>query len=461
MPSPIPVTPVRTSARGRIPSKKYSVEELTGFDVLSSASEEDFEAWGQLAESDDDDEFDEAQGIEEANEPEDDESSSSGEESDGSGIITPVENDLLDDELAEADDLAGHTQENGPSLPRQSLSYSHLYRPRKAQEPGTHIRGIADPISAKAKGAKADYVYCLFGSAAKDLVHVARSRDQWAHSSTLPRRPNKDGSRGMKHFFSYTEEDLQLEAKVGWDWYYIHGGRRYMSSLQQTHGIPPAEALKYIPQPLQRHRTLFMGPYGRQTRFDLPFLQSLATNEGSRHAAEANGSPIDDPGQSNKAKVRDGWMLNVGTGVRCLDWAPNQSGDRQYLALSTFQLESNEKFGESSFSPAFTPQSFPSSIQLWSFSSSATSDRESLLDPDWPPCLSLVICTDWGDAKHLQWCPFPRNFREEDYEEGKIPIGLLAGVWSDGHVRVLDISLKHTESHDTQYSTYHPHKISH
>ncbi|KAL8954996.1 MAG: hypothetical protein Q9183_006838, partial [Haloplaca sp. 2 TL-2023] len=214
MPSQVPVTPVRASARGRIPSKKYSVEELTGLDILNSASEEELEAWGQLAESDDDDEFDEVQAIEEVNEPDDDESSSSssGEESDGSGIRTPVENDLDDDELGEADNLPGHAQEDGPSLPRQRLSYSHLYRPRKAQEPGTHIRGIADPVSAKAKGAKADYLYCLFGSATKDLVHVARSRDQWADSSTLPRRPNKNGSRGMGHFFSYTEEDLHFEA---------------------------------------------------------------------------------------------------------------------------------------------------------------------------------------------------------------------------------------------------------
>ncbi|KAL8864453.1 MAG: hypothetical protein Q9174_007348, partial [Haloplaca sp. 1 TL-2023] len=424
------------------------------FDVLSSASEDDFQALEQLAESDDDDVFDEVQAIEEAEELKDDESSSSssGAESDGSGVTSPVENDIDDGELVDADDLdVGQAPEDEPSLPRQKMSYAHLYRPRKAQEPGTHIRGIADPVSAKAKGAKGDYLYSLFGSATKDLIHIARSRDQWADSSTLPRRPNKSGSRGMRPFFSYTEEDLQSEATVGWDWYYIHGGRRYTSSLQQTHRIPSAEGLRYIPQPLHRKRAIFMGPYGRQTRFDIPFLESMASNAGSRHGPEANSSPTNETGQPKKAKGRDGWMLNAGTGVRCLDWAPNQSGDRQYLALSTFQPENNEKFGESSFSPAFTPQSFPSSIQLWSFSSSAASDRESRLDPDSPPCLSLVICTDWGDAKNLQWCPFPRNYRDEDYEEDKVPIGLLAAVWSDGHVRVLDISLKRTETHETQY----------
>lgn len=54
------------------------------------------------------------------------------------------------------------------------------------------------------------------------------------------------------------------------------------------------------------------------------------------------------------------------------------------------------------------------------------------------PELRLVICTEWGDVKQLKWCPMPRIFRDED-SRGKVSLGLLAGIWTDGHVRILDV----------------------
>ncbi|KAL8700107.1 MAG: hypothetical protein Q9201_005636, partial [Fulgogasparrea decipioides] len=445
MSPPTPVTPVRKSGRARQPNKKYSVDAFAGLDILDSVSDEEAEAWEQLENNDNDEEFDEAKSVEEVNDPEEDEISSAEAVSDGSGIATPLEDS---GDAAVVDE--SRTEDHGNSLTGRKTNYNYHYRQRRNQEAGTHIRGIADPVGAKAKGSKADHLYSLFGNATADLLHMARSRDQWADTATLPRRPNESGSRGMRHFFSHTEEKRRMESTVGWDWYYIHGGRQHMARLQQSQSLSPQEGIEYIPHPSHPRRTIFMGPYGRQSRFDLPFLQTMPIGEAWKNAPAPNLTEEVGPGRPRSQKGRDGWVLNVGTGVRCLDWAPNHLGDTQYLALSTLQPKSNESFGQSKFSPAFTAQSFPSSVQIWSFSSCEAPDRKSLLDPDHPPRLRLVICTDWGDAKHLKWCPMPRDFPEEG-QEGKIPIGLLAAVWSDGHVRVLDIHLDNTDTQDTHY----------
>ncbi|KAI4109370.1 MAG: hypothetical protein L6R37_000527 [Teloschistes peruensis] len=449
MAPPEPITPVRKSGRMRQPNKKYSADTFADLDILSSASEEEVEARIPFEISDHDEDFDETKAVEEeAIDEAKDDILSAEAMSDGSGIATPME---------ESDDCmsADGDQPADRGLSSTARRRSHPKLSRHTGEVGTHMRGITDPSGAKVRGGpKSDYLYALFGDATQDVIHMARSRDQWCDAVTLPERPNESGSRGMHHFFSHPEEKCHWEATVGWDWYYIHGGRRYFEAMQRSHSLSSKEANRYVPQPSHSYRTVFMGPYGRQTRFDLPILQSMALREAWEQASQPNKDEAPGPARHKRKPPREGWLLNVGTGVRCLDWAPNHSGDTQYLALSTFQPRINEPL---KFSPAFTPQSFPSSIQIWSFCSSEAPDRKSLLDPITPPRLRLVICFDWGDAKHLTWCPMPRKFRDEGQEECKIPIGLLAGVWSDGHVRVIDIHLDASQSlQETRYSSIRP-----
>ncbi|KAL8838742.1 MAG: hypothetical protein Q9170_001991, partial [Blastenia crenularia] len=448
MSGPSGPTPLRKSGRKRQPNRKYSKTEITNLDALNSASEEETPAWQQpVVESSNDEEFDVAQlGDEEANDPEADEISSADAASDGSGIATPHEDfdDAASYASAEVVPIIedGDLPPEGDELPsRRAKDQSYLWRRRKKLESGIHRRGIVEPSAPRANGSKGDYLYALVGNAPEDLIHMARSRDQWAQEIAVPRRPNPRGTKGMRHLFSHTEEIRTMEATEGWDWYYDHGGRQRFAEVQQSHTLSAAEGMKYIPQPSHTKRTIFMGPYGRQSRYNLSVFQSLALDQAWKYAAQVHRTGEEaEPQQPKEHKRRDGWLLNVGTGVRCLEWAPNHSGDTQYLALSTFQPKNPEQIGRLKFSPAFTPQSFPSSIQIWSFSSASAIDRESLLDPDHPPRLRMVICTDWGGAKALSWCPMPRNFREPDQENGT-PIGLLAAVWSDGNVRVLDIRL--------------------
>ncbi|KAL8756307.1 MAG: hypothetical protein Q9184_004544 [Pyrenodesmia sp. 2 TL-2023] len=437
---------VRKSGRKPQP-KKFSQDEITNLDIFSSASEgevESFELLQQLADSSNDDEFNSDQAAAEADDPEEEVFSSEGAASDGSDVATPVED--YEDAASYASEDEVRAREDGDIISgRQSKGYDYVYGKHTKPEAGTHIRGVPESASSS-KGSRPEFLYSLFGNATKDLVHLARSMDQWGDDLALPRRPNESGRKGIRHHFSHDADKRLFEATEGWDWYYKYGGRQKLAEVQRSHSLTSEEGMLYVPQPSHTQQTVFMGPYGRQSPFVVRTFQSMCLDEAWKATPPVSGveEHIAEPPRPRKQKI--GWLLNVGTGARSLEWAPNHSGDTQYLAISTLQPKDHEKIGQLKFSPAFTPQSFPSSIQIWSFSSSEKPPRETLLDSDNPPRLQLVICTEWGDPRHLTWCPMPRDFRECDYEGGQIPIGLLASVWSDGHVRVLDIHLEQTEN---------------
>jgi transcription factor C subunit 6 len=103
--------------------------------------------------------------------------------------------------------------------------------------------------------------------------------------------------------------------------------------------------------------------------------------------------------------------------------------------------------------PAFSRTAgFRSAIQIWSFTS--TEDGE--LDNTKEPKLEAVICTDWGALKRMRWCPVAPADSVDLFEEGTVHLGLIAGVWSDGKVRILDVSWPkpHADFHETQYLHY-------
>ncbi|KAL8950716.1 MAG: hypothetical protein Q9222_003252 [Ikaeria aurantiellina] len=453
MPSNQPVTPVRRSGRVRQPNKKYDNSLYASADFLAPVSDEEVESWQQLEEGAKDDEFNQAQADEEANIPEEDELSSAEAISEASGVTTPSESD--EDVASEIGNTPNRRRKDDGSITQRNRKHTYMSRQKRPKETGTHTRGITDTVANTAKGAKSEYLYSLFGNAVEDLVHIARSREHWLADATLPLRPDRHSTQGMRHFFSHTEEIRQMEATEGWDWYYKHGGQQHMTEAQDVNPLSAEQGMQYIPKASYPKRSIFMGPYGRQSQFNLSFLQTLALGEAWKKDSKSQGNVELGSDDLEGRRRGDGWLLNVGTGVRCVEWAPNHDGDTQYLAVSTFQPKKPQHIGHSKFSPAFTAQSFPSSIQIWSFSSykSKTTPPGNVLDPNSPPHPSLVICTDWGDAKHLRWCPMPRAFRDEN-QQGKIPIGLLAAVWSDGRVRVIDVHLDQDSPQETQYTKY-------
>jgi len=381
-------TPQRKSGRQRVPNRKYADDGLETLNkVLSSDSEDDLAVIQQLQEeSNSDDEFPEDQL---AIEPDDEDDSLADDASDDSAILTPVEE--YEDAHSYASSDPGET-----IAPRQIKTTRR--RENRYGDPSLHSRGMQEtPIKTDSNRSR---VELFAGGGIEDVFHIAKSRDQWAADPTLPR-----GSR-LCRLFSHTEDKRRMEATVGWDWYYNEGGREEFARRQNTTRLSPDEATEYIPGAKGTSHTFLMGPYGGQKLFDFAPLQSLELSKSLNYGSLP---------QNGDSK---GWMLNAGSCVKCIDWAPNHD-NTQYLALAT---------GPPRHSSSFLASQSASSVQIWAIAAHSVA-----INPPMPE-LRTVLCSEWGPIQQLKWCPVPRNAR--GLGEDTLNIGLLAGIWSDGFARV-------------------------
>lgn len=440
-------TPTRKSGRKRVPNRRYSVDPLEGLEAHNLDQEKGVEP-SQLIENDSDDaDFSAEQAAAAAEVEVDDEDELVADDA--------VEGSAVGASSEERQDAAWNASpsgsENEREAPRRRVSgvASYIQSEWKKKHPNSSLRsrGMAEVKSSEAKEM---YLKTLYGTGVEDLVNITRSRDQWVGDVSLPRRASDDGMKGMRRFFSHTEDKREMEATVGWDWYY-EKGRDMFAKKQKMRSISDSEGRNYIHKPTKSSHSVLLGPYGKQKLFSLSQLECLELGEAWKAATADNSESAKDERQSRNGG-RAGWMLNVGTGVRCLDWAPNHDGDTQYLAIVTSESRSAAKKELHTVSPAFTPSPPSSScIQIWALSSSVEPGQKGLINSRTEPQLRLVICTEWGPVKHLKWCPMPRKSREE--LEGKISTGLLASVWGDGCVRVLDVQMDKDRIADTSYGT--------
>ena len=412
--------PVRKSGRQRVPNKKYTVDAFEGLDILSSDSEVDLEVLQQLEESKNDDDFPEDYG--DGNE---DEESLAEDVSDGSAILTPEEGheDAHSYASSDPEDIDLRGTKGYKRKPRDCNSN---------QDADVHSRGMPEnPMRADREQSR----FTMFsGPDVEDILHVVRSRDQWAADPTLPCRKN------MSHQVSQTDEKRQMEATVGWDWYYDQGGRESFAEKQKSRTLASDEGAAYLPKPTHDTYSFLLGPYRKQKVFTLALSKTLDLDEAWDTAPGPSEQNLE--GSRSSKRRRLGWMLNVGTRVRCLDWAPNHYGDTQYLALAVAKASTSGGTATVIEAPAFTPFCLtPSAVQIWAFDAS-----ENSMGSTRPPELQQVLCTEWGDITQLKWCPVPRARRNED-----APIGLLAGIWRDGHARVLDVQLEKGQGVNTMY----------
>ena len=427
--------PTRKSGRQRVPNKKYFNDTFEGLEILHSDSENAAEP--RLAEDDlGDAEFSAEQAAVAAElEANDEDDSIVDDASDGSAILTQ-----------------GGSEDEPKSTRRKESHFSAGYAKsrwkQKHAESGLHSRGVPE---VKSSEAKENYLKNLFGTGAKDLEHIVRSRDQWAESVSLPRRSQYYGEGGMRYSFSHTEEKREMEATVGWNWYYERG-RDVFAKRQKTRSIYDSEGDQYVPKPIKESHSVLLGPYSKQKPFNLSYMESLELGDAWK-ASTTDNAEATKPKPKGLEGKRAGWLLNVGTRVRCLAWAANHNGDTQYLAIATSEPESMESKELHEVSPAFTPSPPSAScIQIWAFYAQVESGHEGLIDTGIKPQLRLVICTEWGPVKHLKWCPIPRKLRDEE-SKGKISIGLLAGIWGDGYFRILDVQMDRDSAGTTSYGS--------
>jgi transcription factor C subunit 6 len=283
-------------------------------------------------------------------------------------------------------------------------------------------------------------VNVLFGPTVSDYTPVIKATNKWIHEATFPERRNatKSGDGGCQYSMWQGGAGRAQEAEHSWDWYFKDGGREAFSDRQTTSKLEQEAANEYVPGSNAPEKAVLLGPVGSPKLFKLHTSQATSLREGWTG---------DKPNTSASAKsgkgTRAGFVLNLGAKVRCLDWAPNREGGSQHLAVSTNPTRETGKDGAPvGASPAFSPQiACASSTQIWRFKTS----QKCSVDMSEPPLLTAVLCTNWGDAKALKWCPAPRQ--PADTQQN---LGLLAGVWGDGGLRVLDLA-DSPEASSTEY----------
>ncbi len=444
-------TPIRRSGRTRTANKKYSIDPFEGLDILDSNSEDEAGTLGQ-EDSAHEEEFvpeNAADAADAAESPEADDFflPEGSEASDGSGVGTPGDDD--------EDAMSTYSLTELPKAVRgkPSSTGQKSGKGRKTNSQTVHVRGLPDSSQFSVKDLPIEY---LFGSGTEELFNLVRSRDKWAGDPTLPTRSaDSHGAGGMCHSFSHTEDKRTMEATAGWDWYYELGGRDNMTRRQRTQYLTLEQAHMYMPQPTSSSQSFLMGPYGQQTLYTLEtgevFNLADAWDRGHGVSSQAVGK-----GKPRKGK-REGWILNIGRKIQCMDWAPNQGGNVQLLAIATHSPDPKAQNSEPQpqteprKAPAFSPAApTPGCVQIWAFSASTEPGREGCLDMTRLPKLQMVICAEWGDAKHLKWCPTPRDRREVD-GDNNIALGLLAGIWADGRVKVLDLRIATNWDSPTQH----------
>jgi transcription factor C subunit 6 len=298
-------------------------------------------------------------------------------------------------------------------LPRLRNLKGQRYRTEVTSD--THTRGVDE---FRTKGAKEQRVSYMFGPTDEDIEPVLKTRDKWLWDPTLPsRKANGDGIGGMGPSYYVPRERKEKETSQTRRWYMEQGAKDAFTSGQKTKLLTSAEGQRYLPRTQYNDHSFLTGPLNRQKLF------TLKTWESARISA-----PFEDD--------RPGFILNLGATILDLQWAPTVQGSMQYLAIVLKQENPYVRKGQNVRSPTYTPQlPFPASFQIWRFKSL----DDGKVDPQSPPHLEVVICTDWGNAKQLKWCPVTMADSAKSDDGTSIHLGLLAVIWGDGNLRILDI----------------------
>jgi transcription factor C subunit 6 len=297
---------------------------------------------------------------------------------------------------------------------------------RPITESTLRTRGVADFTKV---GGQEVRLKDLFGPKNEDLKNILLTRDHWAKQETLPLR--EPGS--LRRSFHEKPEAREKETKVAREWY-ANTGREAFVSAQKCRDLTADEAAVYLANGGEDSLNVLCGPVDHQQVYALKKLSYLNVAEPFK-----------------EKKNRRGWLFNLGSRIQDAQWTPNEHGSTQYLAVAVEQRDEkgpDPKLMDNPKAPAFSATAqFPASIQIWALDANESGE----LDIEKQPRLQMVVCTDWGAPKYFRWCPVgPENGGSNNEQRNNVHIGLLASIWSDGRVRILDISCS-SNSSETQY----------
>ena len=421
----------RSTARRASAKKRYTIDPFEGIEELQDAvsehspvrrsrdsdSEDEFVVEAETAdavENDDDDE-DDMSGMDAEAEAQSEAASDAGEQDLDDAISIAVDEEEEEGEGEEDDE----DRPAGRSVPRKPRA------PLAGPDGLLFNRGLPDSVTRKS--GKHDKRLFLFGSSIKEFAAIEKACIKWDGQDTLPPRRKPQEPAGSAFDYSYWQGSAarKREENESWKWYFELGGKESFAKRQTTSMLSIEEGQARVLTSDVPERSFLAGPLNASQLIKLKVGRSISIKELWRQPQSKGFKAV----PKNASASKSGFILNLGTKIRCTEWTPNQSGSAQYLALSTIQAREVSK----GTAPAFTPQQpHKAEVQIWKF----TASSHRAIDSDIPPALKYVLCTEWGDVKSLKWCPAPYRATPT---LTKRPLGLLAGIWGDGGLRVIDL----------------------
>lgn len=336
--------------------------------------------------------------------------------------------DMFDDGDVDDDLGPGIKSEHGAVQQRQRQAQTT--GATSASNKRAPARGL---VANESRHSKSGTILGVYGPALADQTPAFQAVYKWKHDLCLPtRKCDRAGFGGFNNGFYRSTAQRQDEMNNAWKWYDTSplpgepSGRERIKARQVLSELDPEQAISYHTLAATPVRVV-SGPFADQQLLDIPL-------HGAQHLDTAFLPAMTAGDATSQPVQRHGWYINLGQRIQCLDWAPNKSGPYQILALST--MDSHAATGSSHFEP----RQGKSGIELWI----VKADDEGYISSAVKPRLSLRLCTDWGDVKSLKWCPVPHA--DQPMQLDSLPLGLLAGVWTDGSVRILDLELSDFES---------------
>jgi transcription factor C subunit 6 len=427
----------RKSSRRKQPSKRYTVDAFEGLDIGDGVS---------LPLETPDDEDEDADFHMDPNaspEPPDEDLSADGaaEEDDDEEEEYQSPHDLISDEEL----IVGGSEIDAPTITRGFKRVKFDEIAKMKGDPRYNPRGLLEPA---ARGSKELQRLFFFGPAKDDQMPALKSHYRWGAELTIPsHEANAGGFGGFKTSYYHSDAATKTESEDGWEWYEKKGGKESFECHQKSSSLSSQSARDYTSPAAPQLCKVLMGPYKRQSLFELKLHESLNLND----PWVPPNSSVETPAPAQDAKsLRNGWMLNLGEKVQHLEWAPNIQGSRQFLAVTTSPLlgsDPEEQKFAAPYAPAFAPRPpSKSSIQIWEFRATP----QGRIDTAFAPFLRKTLCSEWGDVKMFKWCPMPRKSSPEQPPE-RMSLGTLAGVWADGALRVLDVFVRGNDANEAEY----------
>lgn len=322
------------------------------------------------------------------------------------------------------------------------------------------VRGIT---TLHRHGSKAQKIKSVFGSDPVDIEAAVAIRDKWIWQSCLPSRlaDELDGFGGMSYSAHYTDEMRLEEKRRAWKWCAYGSNRGVFSRNQSLKELTAEEAVKYLHTNEPSDYMFLAGPLKHMSPVSISKGHAISVRETVSHACAGSNNSAETGEHADE--VASGWYIYMGDRINCLEWAPNRQHAVQYLAVSMLdneQLGGRKQEGNdadhTNASFAFIPSAAtPAAIYIWAIKGKEHPHNSAVftLMEDEAPSLELVLCTEWGPVKEIKWCPVPRPADKGKSNEAEVNLGLLAGIWGDGAVRVVEVKYNNARKYSSDEGT--------